>query len=41
MVEKFAANKFHIFDPIEESNLSASTSNEVGQNKEGFPLCIR
>ena len=22
MVEKFATNKFHIFDPIEESNLS-------------------
>ena len=38
MVEKFAANKFHIFDPIEESNLSASTSNEVGQNKEDSPL---
>ncbi len=37
MVEKFAANKFHIFDPIEESNLSASTSNEVGQNKEDSP----
>ena len=37
MVEKFAANKFHIFDPIEESNLSASTSNEVGQNNEGSP----
>ena len=37
MVEKFAANKFHIFDPIEESNLSVSTSNEVGQDKEGSP----
>ncbi len=37
MVEKFAANKFHIFDPIEESNLSTSASNEVGQNKEDSP----
>tara|TARA_B100000963_G_C22583615_1_gene652007 strand:+ start:327 stop:1043 length:717 start_codon:yes stop_codon:yes gene_type:complete len=37
MVEKFAANKFHIFDPIEEPNSSVSTSNKAGQDKEDSP----